>query len=315
MPLPRGQAMLVQQHFRSVQDCGLLNALGSKVIFVTGTSSGIGAETPNVYMQLRNIEKGESVRKDILATSPGKGRLEIIEMELADLESVRTGVKVLLEKTGTVNVLVNNAGIRNPPESITKDGFELTFCTNHLAHFLIFELLLPTLLKSASESLQSSYPFASRVVNVSSGSHRDTPMNLENLNLHGIYEPVRPNILMANEIERRFGSKGVHGLSLNPGAIRTEAQRYDDPVRLAAILAQFGNMLKSVEQGAATTVWAAIAPVWEGKGGVYLSDCKEQELVEGDDRWKEGYAKHAFDENVANKLWEISSEMLGLGQE
>ncbi|KAF9069249.1 putative short-chain dehydrogenase [Rhodocollybia butyracea] len=328
---PQGPGDARPTALQIISDCGLINVLVGKVIFVTGGSGGIGVEIvralhatgADVYMQVRNVEKGESVRKDILETSPGNGQLEIVEMELADLESVRNGMKGLLEKTGTVNVLVNNAGIRNPPETITKDGFELTFGTNHVAHFLIFQLLLPTLLKSASESLQSSYPFASRVINVSSAAHRAAPMNLENPNMYGIYEPRKAygqsktaKILMANEIERRFGSKGVHGLSISPGAVRSGAQRYDDPVRLNAVLAEYANILKLADQGAATTVWAAVAPVWEGKGGVYLENCKEQECVEGDEKvnllLKEGYAKHAFDVDVAKELWKMSCKMVGL---
>jgi NAD(P)-dependent dehydrogenase (short-subunit alcohol dehydrogenase family) len=207
------------------------------------------------------------------------------------------------------------SGVRNPPEGTTEDGFETQFGTNHLGHFLLFQLLLPTLLASSTPA------FNSRVVNVSSGSHRRSPVVFSNLNLKGIYTPEigyaqskTANILMANQIERLYGAQGLHGLSLCPGAIISGAQRYDDPVRLKARLPQIRPVLKNAAQGAATTVWAAVGKVWEGKGGKFLENCTESGVLqEGSDILTGGYAPHSFDEEAEKKLWQVSCEIVGEG--
>ena len=159
------------------------------------------------------------------------------------------------------------------------------------------------------------------MINVSSGSHRRSNIHFDNLNLKGIYTPdigyaqsKTANILMANQIERLYGSKGVHGLSLCPGGIRSGAQRYDDPERLKAALKSIGHIVKNTEQGAATTVWAAVGKVWEGKGGKFLQDCAEGRPNTDGERHSAGYASYAFDEEAEKKLWEMSSDLVGLSK-
>jgi NAD(P)-dependent dehydrogenase (short-subunit alcohol dehydrogenase family) len=207
-------------------------------------------------------------------------------------------------------------GIRNPPEGTTVDGFETQFGTNHLGHFLLFELLKPTLLASSTAS------FNSRVINVTSGSHRRTGMILDNLNLKGIYSPrlgyaqsKTANILMANQIERAYGSKGLHGLSVSPGAIISRAQRHDDPKELEAVLPKIKHILKTTSQGAATTVWAAVAKILEGKGALYLEDCGVGGEAVGDEMMTGGYAPHAFNQESEEKLWDMSCDMVGVKDE
>ena len=227
--------------------------------------------------------------------------------------------------------VLTSKGIRNPPEGQTEDGFETQFGTNHLAPFLLFQLLLPTLLSSSTPS------FASRVVNVTSGSHRNGPMNFSNLNLNGIYDPrlgyaqsKTANILMANQIERLYGPQGVHGLSVSPGLIRSGAQRYDDPKEIERMLPKLKNALKTTAQGAATSVWAVISKTLEGRGALYLEDCREgkpfalPEQLDGKPvdeetrrNWlalRGGYFPHAFDEDSEKKLWDVSCEMVGVSE-
>jgi NAD(P)-dependent dehydrogenase (short-subunit alcohol dehydrogenase family) len=159
-------------------------------------------------------------------------------------------------------------------QGTTEDGFETQFGCNHLAHYLLFQLLKPTLIASSTPKFQS------RVINVASVLHHYSTVHLDDLHLeahqssaegHGMWVPVygqskTANIWMANEIERRYASLGVHGLSVHPGFIKTSILRHLD-AEIVSKFEAYGPVLKSTEQGAATTVWAAVSPQWEGKGG------------------------------------------------
>lgn len=247
---------------------------------------------------------------------PGKLDLELLDLN--SLTSVRTFAKSFLEKTGNkLNILINNAGIMAIPEEKTEDGFEKQFGTNHLAHFLLFQLLKPALLSSSTPD------FNSRVVAVSSLGHRYFDIDLDNLMLTGgAYDPNRAyahskigNIYLANEIERRYGSHGLHAHSLHPGGIWTGLQAHLDTTAWKADPKVHAYM-KSPAQGAATTVWAAIAKCWEGKGGKYMDNCQiAPPTPEGAEITFPGYAEWAYNEEKAKKLWKMSNELVGLPEE
>lgn len=203
------------------------------------------------------------------------------------------------------------------PRRQDKDGFETQFGVNHLAHFLLFQLLRKTLLTSASPT------FSSRVASVASLGHRSSPIIFDDLDLEkqGYNEWVAygqsktANIYLANEIERRYGSQGLHATSLHPGGIQTNLTRHLD----AEFLKGFDNPLinatmKSPEQGAATTVWAAISPEWENNGGVYLEDCDISPPFKEEDvsPVAKGYKPWAYDKAAAQKLWDVSNNLVGL---
>lgn len=320
---PQGEGDARPTAMQIIEDEGLINKMTDKVMIVTGSSSGIGIETvralhatgAHIFMQVRDMKTGQEVLEEILSSSKGSGKLELLEMNLDSFESVRDGAEKFLKKSKKLNVLVNNAGIRNPPEGRTVDGFEIQFGTNHLGHFLLFQLLKPTLLASSTPE------FNSRVLNVSSGSHRRGQIHFDNLNLEGIYAPAlgyaqskTANILMANQIERLYGKQGIHGFSISPGAIRSRAQRHDDPKALEAVLPKLKHILKDASQGAATTVWGTVAKVLEGKGGMYLEDCGEAapaaQAAGSETIASGGYAPFAFDEEAEKKLWEVSCDLV-----
>lgn len=200
-----------------------------------------------------------------------------------------------------------------PTNEKTKDGFESQFGTNHLAHFLLFQLLKPTMLASATPE------FNSRVVCVSSSGHRMSPIHFDDLGLDQNYDPwtaygqsKTANILMANEIDRRYGSRGIHGYSLHPGGIWTGLQIHMD-VSQHKGRPEVDRIIKSPEQGAATQVWAAVGKVWEGHGGKYLEDCQIAEpLPENPSMLDPGHAKHAYDKEAATRLWTESCRMVGV---
>jgi NAD(P)-dependent dehydrogenase (short-subunit alcohol dehydrogenase family) len=221
-----------------------------------------------LFVTARDLSKGREALGDIL--EPGK--VELLLLDLNSLASVRQFAKEFLDTSGNkLNILINNAGVMATPEGTTEDGFETQFGTNHLAHFLLFQLVKPALLASSSPEFQS------RVVAVSSLGHRYFAPKMDNLMLKGEYDANHAyahsktaNIWFANEIERKYGNQGLHAFSLHPGGIWSGLQVHVPSEELegwkASSMVQ--NYMKSPAQGAATTVWAAIAKVWEGKGGI-----------------------------------------------
>ncbi|WYZ36655.1 hypothetical protein EsH8_II_000161 [Colletotrichum jinshuiense] len=307
-----------------VQDQGLVGKWAGKVAIVTGCSpGGIGPETAralhttgaDVYITVRDVSKGEEVAKDIL--SDGKpGKVEVIKLDLGSLESVREGAKEFLSKSDKLNVIVNNAGVMACPKGKTADGFETQFGTNHVGHFLLFQLLKPTLLAS------STAEFNSRVVSVSSSGHRGGRIQFEDFNFEHTVEYDRwaaygqsklANVHFANEINRRYGSKGLHALSLNPGGIETPLQRHSPEIAELLKMPEIYKAMKSPAQGAATSTWAAVAKEWEGKGGKYLEDVAEAPASAPNCSVVEpGYAAAAFDPPTEKRLWTETLKLVGL---
>lgn len=308
-----------------VKDNDLIGQWSDKVILITGCSSGIGIETARalketgakVYATARNLEKAKSQLGDVLEP----GRVELLELKLDSLASVRACAQEFQSKEGKLNVLINNAGVMAVQEHrLTEDGFETQFGTNHVGHFLLFQLLKPQLLAASTPEFQS------RVVVVSSLGHRMSPLVLDDLNLKGPgkYDPwlaygssKTANIYMSNEIERRYGSEGLHGLSLHPGGIATGLQKHQE--EMLSQLAQDTRMqriMKSPEQGAATSVWAAVGKEWEGTGGKFLDNCQISKPMKPDE-WigGPGHADWIYDVEKAKKLWEASCEMVGIKED
>lgn len=306
-----------------IKDEGAEGKLAGRVIVITGTSSGIGIETARalsltgakLFLTARNLEKAKAALGSILESE----RAELIEMDNTSLGSVRGAAKTILQKSnGQVNILINNAGIMALPNlEYTKDGIEMQFGVNHLSHFLFFQLLKPALLASASPE------FSSRVVNLSSSAH-----NVASINESGNYnfekggydawvsygQSKTANIYMANEIERRYGPRGLHATSVHPGIIFTGLMQHLDPAMMKEMdNDELAKSMKSPEQGAATTVWAAIGQEWEHKGGEFLADCGRTSLA-GDKGGidTQGYAAHAYNPEGEARLWRDSLKMVGL---
>ncbi|WYZ39994.1 hypothetical protein EsH8_IV_000335 [Colletotrichum jinshuiense] len=318
-----------------VEDEGLVGGLVGKTIFITGANQGIGLETARalyatgatVYLGVRDLAKGQKAIDDITASSTEltqKGALRLVEMSLDSLDSVRKGAKDFIEQSGgKLNILVLNAGIMASTKSKTAYGYESQFATNHLGHFLLFQLVKPALLASTTPELNS------RVVAVSSVAHRASEIRFHDYNFddEGSFEPFASygqsktaNIYLSNEIERRYGAQGLHSLSLHPGSILTNmsAAQVVDVEATKAMMGEenFQNLmrtLKSTEQGAATSVFAALSKEWEGRGGRYLTDCAE--VGPGAPGYNPmssdlGYAPWAYDQDKAARLWVESCKMV-----
>jgi NAD(P)-dependent dehydrogenase (short-subunit alcohol dehydrogenase family) len=207
-----------------INDENLEGKLFDKVILITGCSSGIGIETAQalastgatLFLTARDIGKAKKALGD-LVTSP---RIHLLELDLGSLANVRKYASNFLSTSSKLNIFIANAGVMSCPEGRTEDGFETQFGTNHLAHFLLFHLLKPTLLAS------STAEFSSRVIMLSSLAHRWGKINFDNINLDGAYDPLvaygqskMANLWTSNEIDRCYGTEGLHAWSVQPGGI------------------------------------------------------------------------------------------------
>lgn len=204
--------------------------------------------------------------------------------------------------------------------AVSKNASAVIGCTGQVTdistgHFLLFQLLKDALLASATPS------FNSRVVVVASAAHRRGKIQFDDLNFEkteydpfGAYDQSKlANILFANELDRRYKSQGLRALSLHPGGILTPLTRYMPTVGDMKADPLLYSMLKDPAQGAATTVWGAVAKEWEGKGGVYLDEVAEGWLTPDDALYYHGgYAPQAFDPPAEKKLWDVSLELVGL---
>lgn len=203
-----------------------------------------------------------------------------------------------------------------PTLTLTPDSNETQFQTNHLSHFLLFHLLLPLLLAATP----------SRVISVSSIGHRASPTLPGNYDFRepSTYAPWKAygqaktaNIHLANAISRHYGSRGLQALSLHPGGIATGLQVHVDEGMKAkwAEDEKVAKYMKSPEQGAATSVYAALGAEWEGRGGLYLSDCRVQGPFRGGEAigvGDEGWERWAFDVEAEERLWRDSLRIVGL---
>lgn len=309
-----------------VKDNNMEDQLIGKVVVITGGSSGLGIETARalvatgatLYLTARDSNKAEIALKGVLQPD----QFHLIQMDQSSLDSVRHAAKTILSNTNKINILINNAGIMAiPTVELTNDGFESQFAVNHLSHFLFFNLLKQAMIDASTPD------FHSRVVNLSASGHRIQGIHAsDNYNFEkGGYEPwgayaqsKTANIYMANEIERRYGSCGLHGSSLHPGIIATGIGKHLPQETIQAMIQNpfILQVLQSKEQGVSTTVWASIAREWEGKGGKYLVNCSEAERGPDDgDRYSLAYTSHTYSPEDEGRLWKDSLAFVGLSED
>ena len=308
-----------------------------KTVLVTGGTSGLGLEVAKalyttgaaVYITGRcDVAKGKQITATIEAQqgTDGATRVGFVHMDLSDLESVREGALDFLQQSkGKLNILICNAGLMMPPEIIrTKQGHEAQFGINFLAHMLLFNHLKPALLASSEPQSQS------RVIAVSSSAHRSSSILEDDYDFQSTkYDPgasygqsKTANIYMANELERQFGTQGLHGLSVHPGIImETGLTKYmtDDPKNIEnymnGIAPDFAARCKNTEQGAASIVWAAVAERLEGRGGIYLEDCEisqpvREGLNEASEWHQPGRSAWCYDKAREKRLWTDAEKLI-----
>ena len=293
--------------------------LEGRVALVTGASGGLGAETARalaacgaaVTLTARDVAKAEGVAEEI-RSSTGNPLVDVLELELTRTASIRAAAKIWLGEHEKLHWLVNNAGVMACPLERTSEGYELQIATNHFGHFLFSGLLVPALRKSSP----------SRIVNLSSAGHRMSDVVLGDLHYENrpydkwesYGQSKSANILFSVELNRRLAKHGVTANAVHPGMILTELGRHLDEADIQELMARRPDRSqmtwKSVEAGAATSVWACLAPELEGRGGLYLEDCHVAAERESDEE-AEGYASWAMKKDTARKLWDVSERAVG----
>jgi len=296
-------------------------------VLITGVSAGLGVETArslaargaHIVGAVRDIAKAKRATQGVLDDAKGTGGLELIELDLASLASVRKCADQLLAKGETFDLVIANAGIMACPFSKTADGFEMQFGTNHLGHFVFVNRIAP-LMKNGS-----------RLVNLSSAGHRFSDVDLDDPNFErtpyndwGAYGRSKTaNVLFAVEFDRRHKPRGIRATAVHPGGIRTELTRHMDESVLQQRIDEINEQAKAagkppfqwktIEQGAATTVWAAAVASADEVGGRYCENCHVGELVNGEEAgvMAGGVRPYALDVERAKALWAKSEEMVG----
>ena len=273
--------------------------LNGKVAFITGANSGIGAVTAkelalqgyHVFLACRDRNKADQVIQEIVAESHGQAQAESLELDLANLDSVRSCAKQFLDRNLPLHLLICNAGLAGQ-KGMTTSGFELTFGVCHIGHFLLTDLL--------KEKLMDSKP--ARVVVVASKAHR----HAKGVDFDAVLQATQSfgglkeyavaklaNVLFAKELGRRLYGTGVTTYAVHPGVVSTNVWR-SLPNPLVKALSRW---MISPEQGAKTTLYCATAPQLSAETGMYYEDCKVK-----------ASSSVAQDIALAEQLWMQSSK-------
>lgn len=300
--------------------------LSSKRILITGVSAGLGVETARslvargaqVVGAARDLKKADAATKQIGAEAANGGELDLIELNLASLASVRACADALMAEGKPFDLVIANAGVMATPQGKTHDGFETQFGTNHLGHFVLVN------------SIASLMAPGSRLVNLASSGHRFADIDLDDPNFeHTPYEPFvaygrskTANILFAVEFDRRHKDRGVRATAVHPGGINTELGRHMNPGDIEQLVAAIDAQAaaegkppfqwKTVPQGAATSVWAGVIAPVEAVAGRYCEDCHVADVTDGlISPASAGVRSYALDAERAKALWAKSEEMVG----
>ncbi|XP_017132911.1 retinol dehydrogenase 13-like [Drosophila elegans] len=280
-----------------------------KVFIVTGANTGIGKETAlefarrggTVYMACRDMNRCETARQDIIRETNNPnifGR----QLDLSSQESIRKFAAEFKQEQDKLHVLVNNAGVMRGPKMLTKDGVEMQLGVNHIGHFLLTNLLLDVLKKSAP----------SRIVVLSSIAHTLGAINVADLNSEKSYDEGRAynqsklaTVLFTRELAKRLEGSGVTVNALHPGLVDTGLARnwafFQTIFGKYLIQPLFWPFLKTPKSGAQTSIYAALDPELEKVTGLYFSDCKPKDV-----------APAALDDAMGKFLWTESEKFTGL---
>jgi NAD(P)-dependent dehydrogenase (short-subunit alcohol dehydrogenase family) len=289
--------------------------LTGKLAIVTGGYSGLGLETTRALAGAgAHVVVPARRRASAEEALAGLGNVEVDELDLADLDSVRAFAERFTASGRRIDLLVANAAVMACPETRVGPGWEAQFATNHLGHFALVNRLWPAIADGA------------RVVSVSSRGHHYSPIRWDDVHFTRGYEKWQAygqaktaNVLFAVRLDELGAGRGVRAFALHPGSILTPLQRHiplEEKIERGWI-DEAGNpvmQFKTPEQGAATTVWAATSPQLAGMGGLYLEDCDVAELAPSDAEGlaPSGVRHYAVDREQAERLWTLSAQLTGV---
>ena len=295
------------------------------IIFIDqcgGFFLGIGLETARAFASIhahviitgRDLIKGQNAVEQLRQTTQNE-QIELVELHLESLKSVREFAEKFRERNLPLHILVCNAGVLPGTKKLTDDGFEHNFGINHLAHFLLVKLLLPV--------LRQSQP--ARVIVLSSLANRRAGIDFDDwnwdkrpFNMWFAYAQGKvANILFAKQAAELYRDEGIRFYSLHPGTILTDIQKEisaEDWERLGWIDKETGKpieRIKTAEQGASTTLWAALAPELDAQSGVYCENCAVSVgVVDPSTPLLYGLAEHSVDMDAAKRLWDLSEDLV-----
>jgi len=276
-----------------------------KICLITGGTNGIGKSTAQELARMgatvvivgRDAQKTSQVVEEIRAAS-GNTTVDSLLADLSSPQEVRRLANAFKSKYSHLHVLLNNAGAVFMQRQLSVDGIEITFALNHLASFLLTNLLLDTIKASAP----------ARIINVSSDAHTSGKIEFDNLQGERDYSPKAydnsklANILFTMELARRLEGSGVTVNALHPGFVSTGFGKNNPGFLMKIIRAVVPLLARSPEKGAETSIYLASSPEVQSITGKYFVDCKVTQP-----------APQASDMVVARKLWDVSSEMVHYG--
>ena len=291
--------------------------LSGKTVLVTGGYSGLGLETVRAIAGAGATVIVGARRPDVAtADLDGIANVTILKLDLSDPASIDAFAVEVAALTPKIDILINNAAIMANPLTRDARGFESQFATNHLGHFQMTARLWP-LLKAAGAG--------TRVVVLSSIGHAGNGLNLDDVNFErreykkwAAYAQAKSaNALFALHLDQLGEPLGIRAFSVHPGGIKTPLQRHltmDEQIAMGWYKPDGSliDIFKTVEQGAATSVWCATSPMLDGMGGVYCEDCDIAPM------WAEGMSAyagvrpHITDRALAAALWRLSEDMTGV---
>ena len=273
--------------------------LTARTCIITGANTGIGKETAvalakqnaRLVLFCRNLEKAEGAREEIVARSHNEA-VEFLRCDLSSLSSVKQAADEFRSKYSSLHILINNAGSMSLEREVSADGFERTFATNYVGHFLLTQLLL--------ETMKASAP--ARIINVSSVGHKMARLDLDDLMMEHSYKGFRAynnsklaNVLFTYHLAKELEGTAVTVNTLHPGMVETSfADRISFPM-FSMLTNLLKPWVKTPEQGAATTIHLAAAPELAATTGTYWKDSRTARS-----------SKISYDSELQQQLWDRS---------
>ncbi len=272
-----------------------------KNLAITGPTSGIGIETvkklvpifDRIFLLARDGDKVDTMIRSFGEKEQKK--FTFVPLDLADLSSVRNAANTIISSTDSLDVLINNAGGIFDKKGLTNDGFELTFSTNHLGHYLLTNLLMSVLLKNQG----------SKVIHVSSEAHRMAKVNFDDLNFKVGFSSFKTyanaklfNILFTKSLAEKFGHHGLKAYALHPGVVKTNFAK--ESTGLFGLLWKLGSpFMITAAEGAKTSIYLAATEKPESQNGGYFK--KEKEIKP---------SKAAMSKRMRDNLWQYSEDLV-----